>query len=245
MRRVALLLLLSATAEATEVSTLLRGRFGAERYGFVGATGSYTFGLSGPSTVAFSQFGGSALVEAGVDSVVTSLGSLIGLEGDLALGVARSELSSDGTAHDQRDPRDNEPPAAKIWLRLQVGLRAKASPVHLMLGDVGLRIGVVGGGALDIDGSRSFEVPALWNFGAQALLTGEGFSVMGTWVWAPPQGKEAVLSRHVTTLHVAVGPVMLGARWTFDVLAIVAVKAPQAQIPQSSHALGVFAGLIL
>lgn len=240
-----LLVLASATAEATEVSTQLKGRFGAERYGFVGATGSYTFGVSGPSSVAFSQFGGSAMVEAGVDSVVTSLGSLIGLEGDFALGVARSELSADGTPHDQRDLKENEPPDPKIWLRLQAGIRAKASPVHLMFGDVGLRVGVVGGGALDLDGSRSFEVPALWNFGAQALLTGQGFSLMGTWVWAPPQGKEAVLTRHVTTLHVAVGPVMLGARWSFDVLTITTVKAPQSQVPQSSHALGVFAGMLL
>jgi hypothetical protein len=134
-------------------------------------------------------------------------------------------------------------PGQKTWLRLQLGLRAKVAPLHVTFGEVGLRLGLVGGAAVDFDGSRSFDVPALWTAGAQVLLTGESFSLLGTWVWAPPQGVAAVLSRHAVTAHLSLGHFMIGAKWTHDLVStpVVTVKS---QGPQVSHALGAFVGFV-
>lgn len=245
MRAALLMLLCAATsARASDVESLLRGRFGNERFAFLGATGTYGFGSSGVTPAPFSQFGGSVMLEGGLDTVITTLGSLVGFEGDLALGVARSELSADGTPHDQRDLKDDTSGEPKVWLRLSGGLRAKVSPLHFTLGDFGLRLGIVGGASLDLDGSRSFDVPGLWTFGAQVLLTGESFSLLGTWVWAPPQGVEAVLNRHVVTVHLSLGQFMVGARWTHDLLTAPVIAAPKSQGPQVSHALAGFLGFL-
>lgn len=247
--KAALLAAAFATAAYAD-EDLVGARFGAERYAFVGATGHYVSGTNGFVTdgqPAFSQLGGSALVEAGVDRLPTTLGSLIGAEGDLAVGATQSEVYSGGAVRDRRKPDDPDQSTPRAWAHVRFAARFKVSPLHVTPGGVGFRLGLLGGLALDLDGSHSWQMSGAWTVGAQGLISGEDVSLLVSWVWAPPQGGEFRLTRHTLTAHLSLGPLMLGGRWMSDTVAQFTTARPTTQLPgtlQSSAFIG-FVGYIL
>lgn len=204
----------------------------------VGRVGSHLLNVSGRGHytqgdrdgLAYTQGGGEIALEGGGAVRITSFGSLVGFDFDVAMGLTSTEVSSDGTLRDARDDDELGDPA-KLWFTGRLGARLLIAPVSFGVGGFSARIALLAGFTLEGNGARSWEMPGAMNIGGQLVLGTEGpFALHAAYLGTPRQGEEVQLIRHQVSLDVGLGPLVLGARWQLD---DVTFTSPAAR--QTSH----------
>ncbi|MFO0597558.1 MAG: hypothetical protein U0228_19790 [Myxococcaceae bacterium] len=223
MRRAAtaLLVLAPLAAGAIDLGEPLRderrvvtGRVGDGAAAFF-ARGQYVTGAR-TDRGAYDQGGGEVAGEFAAIAFPTGLGGMFGFEGELSLGLMRSEQYADGTLSDQRKDSQKDDPA-KLWLTLRAGLRWVICPRPIFIGDSALRLGLVGGLQLEGSGARSWTMAGAFTAGAHVSFGTDSFGAIFSWLAIPPQGNDDQLNvRHQLGLDLGIGPVVIGARVQFD-----------------------------
>jgi hypothetical protein len=172
----------------------------------------------------FTQGGGEVAFDFAALGFPTGLGGLFGFEGEIVLGLMRTEQYADGTLSDQRDEDDVADPA-KMWLTTRLGARFAISPKPITFGETGaLRLGLVGGLQLEGSGARSWTMAGAFTAGAHLALGTEDFGALLWWLAIPPQGEDTVLTRHTFGLDLGFGAFTFGARLQLDQISMVAMQ---------------------
>ncbi len=214
--RAALLTVLLACglARADENSTLLRNRYGDRMVAIYGV-GDLLYGsdatlLTGAHP--YRRFGGAVGVGFGTEMVLTSFGALAGVEAEAELGASSGNQHSDGvTRFNETSPREEDLPP--IGLSLKLGGRVKISPLWFHFSDeVGLRLGLMAGLAVDWFGVEAFDQVGSYNVGAQFVFQAPSFSLTASGIFTPPQGNDWELSRLNASLTLALGRFIIGGR---------------------------------
>lgn len=217
-------MLVLVLAAAPAWSAKLESALDDERQVVTGRLGSGVFTLTGRGLYVtgtrsdlggFTQGGGEVAADFAIIPFPTGLGGLFGFEGELSLGLVRSEAYASGQLRDQRREKDATDPA-KLWATTRLGLRWVLCPPVLMLGGAGLRLGLVGGLQLEGSGARSWTMAGAFTAGAHVAFGTEAMGALLSWLAIPPQGEDSVLVRHQLSLDLGFGAFAVGARVQFD-----------------------------
>lgn len=215
MRTVLLTVLLAGTlAHAEESSPLLRYRYGSRMVAVYG-TGDLLFGSDATMTLGahpYRRFAGSLGVGFGAEAVLTSFGALAGIEAEAELGASSGNQHSDGVTR-FNDATDRDADALPIGLSMKLGGRVKISPLWFHFTDeVGLRLGLMAGLAVDWFGVEAYDQVGSYNLGAQFVFQAPSFSLTVSGLFTPPQGNDWELSRLNGSVMLTMGQFIIGGR---------------------------------
>jgi len=231
----------SVGSPLTDERKAIAGRLGASP-GDVSARGLIISGTS--RDVPFSQGGGEVIVQGGLHFFQTSFGGILGAEADFSIGGATSEKSADGTVRDQRKEGGTAEERARtlVWMTSRLGLRVSLSLPMLQLGQrAAFRLGAVGGGLLEANGSRSFVFSPAFTAGAQLGFVLGPVAGLASYLAIPTQGLEQTLTRHKLGLELGFGPIVVGASLQLDAVTLEPVRGvPQG--PLMSQTIGFHVG---
>lgn len=233
----------SVGSPLTDERKAIAGRLGASP-GDVSARGLIISGTS--RDVPFSQGGGEVIVQGGLHFFQTSFGGILGAEADFSIGGATSEKSGDGTVRDQRKEGGTAEERARtlVWMTSRLGLRVSLSLPILKVGRrAAFRLGAVGGGLLEANGSRSYEFSPAFTAGAQLGFVLGPVAGLASYLAVPTQGLEQTLTRHKLALELGVGPVVVGASLQLDAVTLEPVRGV-AQGPLASQTIGIHVGYL-
>lgn len=211
----ALGLFISCVAHADDL-TLLRNRYGDRPVALYGV-GDLMYGsdatlLAGAHP--YRRFGGALGVGFGFEMVLTSFGALAGMEAEAELGASSGNQHSDGvTRFNSATERGSDAPP--LGLSLKLGGRVKISPLWFHFGpDVGLRLGVMAGLAVDWFGVEAYDQVGSYDLGVQAVFQAPSFSLTLSTRFTPPQGEAWELTRLQGSVTAVLGQFVIGARTT-------------------------------
>ena len=208
-------LLVTCAARADDL-TLLRNRYGDRPVAIYGV-GDLMYGSDGTMLEGahpYRRFGGALGVGFGFELVLTSFGALAGMEAEAELGASSGNQHSDGvTRYNDTGTRGSDAPP--LGLSLKLGGRVKISPLWFHFGpDVGLRLGLMAGLAVDWFGVEAYDQVGSYDLGAQAVFQAPSFSLTLSARFTPPQGDAWELTRLQGSVTAVFGSFVLGARTT-------------------------------
>lgn len=208
--------LLAASLARAEDSPLLRNRYGERMVALYGV-GDLMYGsdatlLAGAHP--YRRFAGALGVGFGTEAVLTSFGAMGGIEADAELGASSGNQHSDGvTRYNETTERTEDNPP--FGLSLKLGGRVKISPLWFHFSEeVGLRLGLTAGVAVDWFGVEAYDQVGSYDIGAQFVLQAAAFSLTVAARFTPPQGNAWELTRLQGSATLVMGRFVLGARAT-------------------------------